>query len=87
MSEHEPAGRELAQGAKVLTAHLLAVVAGLALMVAGLGMGVTIVLLPVGLPVGLVGLCSFLWGMFGWSEGKKEITPPPGQPPSEGPRR
>ncbi len=38
---------------------------GFALMVIGLGLGVTIVMLPVGLPVGLVGVLIFIWGLLG----------------------
>jgi hypothetical protein len=36
---------------------------GFALMMVGLGLGVTMVLLPIGLPMGLVGLLLFLWGL------------------------
>ena len=50
-----------------MTIHLLAIVAGLVLMVLGLGLGVTMVLLPVGLPIGLIGLVVFVWGLVpGW---------------------
>ena len=47
--------------------HVLAVAAGVVLMIAGVGMGVTIVLLPLGIPVGFAGLGVFLWGLFGRS--------------------
>jgi hypothetical protein len=43
--------------------HLVAIVAGLVMMVLGLGLGVTMVLLPVGLPLGLAGLVVFIWGL------------------------
>ena len=59
MTEYESPGRELARGA----GRLLAIVAGLVLMVVGLGMGVSVVLLPVGIPVGLVGLLLFVGGL------------------------
>jgi hypothetical protein len=36
-------------------------------MFTGVAMGVTLVLLPIGIPLGLVGLCAFIWGIFGWS--------------------
>jgi cbb3-type cytochrome oxidase maturation protein len=36
-------------------------------MIVGLAMGVTIVMLPVGLSVGIVGLLVFLWGLVGRS--------------------
>jgi hypothetical protein len=44
--------------------HLMFVVAGFVLMVVGLGMGVTMVMLPVGLVVGLLGLAMFIGGLF-----------------------
>jgi len=46
-----------------LSGHLAAIVVGLVLMVMGLALGVTIVLLPLGVPVGLVGILLFLWGL------------------------
>jgi hypothetical protein len=38
-------------------------------MLTGVAMGVSLVLLPLGIPLGLVGLFIFLWGLFGWSRG------------------
>lgn len=47
--------------------HLAAVIGGLVMMVLGVGLSVTMVLLPVGIPLGLVGLMVFMWGMVpGW---------------------
>jgi hypothetical protein len=47
--------------------HLGAIVAGLVLMVLGVGLSVTMVLLPVGLPLGLLGFGIFIWGLTpGW---------------------
>jgi hypothetical protein len=47
--------------------HLVAIIAGLVMMVLGLGLGVTMVLLPLGLVVGLVGLMVLVWGLTpGW---------------------
>jgi hypothetical protein len=44
-----------------------AILAGVVLMVLGMGLSVTMVLLPVGIPVGLIGLGVFIWGMTpGW---------------------
>jgi hypothetical protein len=43
--------------------HSLAIIAGLAMMVLGLGLGVTMVLLPVGLVLGLAGLVVLVWGL------------------------
>ena len=43
--------------------HIAAIVIGFVLMVVGLGLGVTMIMLPVGLVVGLVGLALFVSGM------------------------
>ena len=44
--------------------HLAAVVVGFAMMVIGLGLGVTMIMLPVGLVVGLMGVAMFVGGLF-----------------------
>ena len=62
-SAHDSSRHLLEVGERFL-GHTMAVVAGLVLMIVGLGMGVTMVLLPVGLPVGLAGLLLFLWGLY-----------------------
>jgi len=76
MNENEKVAQELAKGAGLLFVHGIAIVAGLILMIAGLGMGVSIVLLPIGIPVGLFGLFVFLWGLFGWQTEGGSISPP-----------
>ncbi len=48
--------------------HVAAVVLGFVLMVIGLGLGVTMIMLPVGLVIGLVGLLAFVWGLVGHLE-------------------
>ncbi len=56
----------------VITSHQLAgfvehaffVIAGFALMVVGLGLGVTMIMLPVGVVVGLIGVAMFVGGLF-----------------------
>jgi hypothetical protein len=80
MAEHESAGVELAKGAGRLAVHVAAIVVGLILMVVGLAMGVTIVMLPFGVPIGLAGLLAFLWGIYGKSEQKGVPNQPPGSP-------
>ena len=52
-------------------AHVAAIIVGLLLMLAGLGMGVTMVLIFVAIPVGLVGLGVFLWGVWGFGEARR----------------
>jgi len=44
--------------------HLAAIVVGFVMMVAGLGLGVTMIMLPVGLVVGLAGAAMFIGGCF-----------------------
>jgi hypothetical protein len=44
--------------------HALFVIVGFVLMVIGLGMGVTMVMLPVGLVIGLAGFSMFVAGLF-----------------------
>ena len=44
--------------------HTVAFLSGLVLMIVGLGLGVTIVLLPVGLPLGLAGLILCVWAFY-----------------------
>ncbi len=57
-------GRHLLKSGEQILGHVLAAGVGFALMIAGVGMGVTMVMLPVGIPVGLFGLLVFLWGLF-----------------------
>jgi hypothetical protein len=44
--------------------HFAVVVLGFVLMVIGLGLGVTLIMLPVGLVVGLIGMGLFVAGIF-----------------------
>src|SRR5262245_49723662 len=43
--------------------HILAIVVGFILMVVGLGLGVTMIMLPAGLVIGFLGLAIFVGGM------------------------
>ena len=43
--------------------HVLAIVVGFKLMILGLGLSVTMIMLPVGLIVGLAGAAMFIAGM------------------------
>jgi len=43
--------------------HTLAIVIGFLMMIVGLGLGVTMIMLPVGLVIGLAGLALFIGGM------------------------
>ena len=44
--------------------HTAAVVIGFLMMVLGLGLGVTIIMLPVGIVIGLIGVAVFVGGLF-----------------------
>ena len=58
-----PAPRSIGGFFVGLIEHTAFVVAGFVLMVLGLGLGVTMIMLPVGLVVGLLGLAMFIGGM------------------------
>jgi hypothetical protein len=47
-----------------MLAHVAALIVGFAMMVAGLGLGVTMIMLPVGLVIGLLGVAVFVAGLF-----------------------
>lgn len=74
MNAHPTAGRELAKEGGRFAVHALAIVLGLILSVVGLAMGVSIAMLPIGIPVGFAGLFLLMWGLFG---GKEEGKLPP----------
>jgi hypothetical protein len=59
-----PAIRTLGDIVVGWTEHIAFVVVGLVLMILGLGLGVTIIMLPVGLVIGLIGLAMFVGGLF-----------------------
>ncbi len=58
-------GRRWIEKAELILGHVAAVAVGFVLMVVGLGLGVTMIMLPVGLVVGLIGVLTFVWGLFG----------------------
>jgi cbb3-type cytochrome oxidase maturation protein len=74
MSEHTSVGKELAKEGGRLISHVLALALGVILMIAGTAMGVSLVLLPIGIPLGLIGLAFFLWGLFGQAADKQAPT-------------
>ena len=47
-----------------LLEHAAALLIGFIMMVVGLGLGVTMIMLPVGIPVGLLGFAIFVGGLF-----------------------
>ena len=46
--------------------HRVAIIAGLLLTILGSGMAITIVLLPIGIPVLVAGLLVLTWGLYIW---------------------
>jgi hypothetical protein len=52
------------RGAVGFFEHAAAVVIGFVLMVLGLGLGVTMIMLPVGLVIGLIGVALVVGGLF-----------------------
>jgi hypothetical protein len=51
--------------------HVAAVIAGFVMMVVGLGLGVTMIMLPVGIVVGLLGAGIFVAGLFAHLDDRK----------------
>jgi hypothetical protein len=49
---------------EVVLVHVAAIVVGFIMMVLGLGLGVTMIMLPVGLVIGLAGAALFIAGLF-----------------------
>jgi membrane-bound ClpP family serine protease len=60
---HVLAPRSIGSFVVNLFEHAFFVVAGFVLMVVGMGLSVTMVMLPVGLVLGLLGLAMFIGGM------------------------
>lgn len=65
MKEHETTTREVIHAGEMIAGHVIALIVGVILMLAGIAMGVTLVLLPIGIPVGFAGLAVFMWALFG----------------------
>ena len=71
MNDNGPAGRRFGELVGRFFGHSAAIIAGLVMMIAGLGLGVTLVALPIGIMVGLGGLLLFLWGLFAFPGEKR----------------
>ena len=50
--------------------HIAAVIVGFVMMVVGLGLGVTMIMLPAGIVIGLIGAAIFVGGLFAHIDGK-----------------
>jgi type IV secretory pathway VirB3-like protein len=64
VSNEHATGQHTAQTDERFIGRTAAVVLGVVLMVCGLGMGVTTVMLPIGLTIGINGLLLILWAVF-----------------------
>ena len=84
MNVYQSLSQELVKGTGRFVVHALALVVGMMFIFAGIAMGVTIAMLPIGIPLGFVGLFLFFWGLFGGGEGKVPSAQPPA--PSTPPR-
>jgi hypothetical protein len=51
------------KGSESIALHAAAIIGGMVMMVLGVGLSVTMVLLPIGIPLGLAGLGVFIWGL------------------------
>ena len=58
---------QLTETGSKIASHLLAVVAGVIMILIGLLLSVPMVGLPLGIPIGLAGVLICLWGLFGTS--------------------
>jgi len=54
-------------GSEGIASHVVAALAGFVVMMIGVGLSVTMVLLPIGIPLGIAGLGLLTWGLTpGW---------------------
>jgi hypothetical protein len=60
---HVTAPRQVVDFLVVVLEHAFFVIAGFVLMVLGLGLSVTMIMLPAGLAIGLLGFAMFVGGM------------------------
>ena len=58
---------DVVEKGEIVLLHIAAIIGGLILMIAGLAMGVSMVLLPAGVVVGLAGFAVFVWGLLDYS--------------------
>ncbi|MHC4959203.1 MAG: hypothetical protein ACYTGN_12615 [Planctomycetota bacterium] len=56
-------GHDVIHAGESVLLHVAAIVGGLALMILGVAMGVTIALIPLGVPIGFLGFGMILWGL------------------------
>ena len=64
MTALSPAARHIAGLVGSALGHIAAIIIGFVLMVVGLALGVTMIMLPVGLVVGMLGFAMVVGGFF-----------------------
>jgi hypothetical protein len=64
MTVLSPAIRRITSLVGSALGHIAAVIIGFVLMVVGLALGVTMIMLPVGLVIGMLGFAMFVAGLF-----------------------
>ena len=64
--------RRLWRGTARILEHMIAVVVGFVMMVIGLALGVTMIMLPAGLVIGLLGAAIVVMGIFGRLDGVRD---------------
>jgi hypothetical protein len=70
MTALSPSARHIAALVGSALGHVAAIVVGFVLMVIGLALGVTMIMLPVGLVVGLLGFAMVVSGFFAHLDGR-----------------
>jgi len=71
MTAYASTWHHFTRSARIFFEHAATTIAGFILMILGLAMGVTMVLLPVGLVVGLIGVMMFVGGLFARIDGSR----------------
>ena len=64
MASHARSWRHVLRAGGSVIGHAVVTAIGFAMMVVGLGLGVTMIMLPAGLVIGLLGVLIFLAGIF-----------------------
>jgi hypothetical protein len=74
MNRYRFPNKEIVRAGGAVCLRLLAVVTGFVLMVAGLDLGIGLMLFPVNFLLAFAGLLLFLSGLLGWSAGENAPT-------------
>ncbi len=64
MKDDQSRGGHLVEKGERVIGHIAAIILGFVMMLVGVSLAVTMVLLPLGIPLGIAGLLLVLWGFF-----------------------